>query len=153
MGNNQNMWSHRTKIIFHEINIIFHPLRSLAGFPARVIVLWQENVGGTRNASLASDCYNVVVDVVFKCQTTFQWTWNMFASSILHVCVFLVSFGIIKHLWHAGSGNMKIYLPTSIIFPSGVALREYDTLGWINFLFPSTACNKCILLYLIYYLP
>jgi hypothetical protein len=33
----------------------------------------------------------------------------MLASSILHVCVFLVSFGIIKHLKHAGSGNMKIY--------------------------------------------
>jgi hypothetical protein len=26
-------------------------------------------------------------------------------------------------------GNMSIYSPTSIIFPSGVALREYDTLG------------------------
>jgi hypothetical protein len=32
----------------------------------------------------------------------------MLASSILHVCVFLVSFGIIKHLKHAGSGNMSI---------------------------------------------
>jgi len=53
----------------------------------------------------------------------------MLASSILHVCVFLVSFGIIKHLLHAGSRNMKIYSSTSIIFPSGVALREYDTLG------------------------
>jgi hypothetical protein len=39
---------------------------NLAGFTARVIVLWQENVRGTRNASLASDRYNVVVDVVFK---------------------------------------------------------------------------------------
>jgi hypothetical protein len=29
----------------------------------------------------------------------------------------------------AGSGNMKNYSPTSIIFPSGVALGEYDTLG------------------------
>jgi hypothetical protein len=38
--------------------------------------------------------------------------------------VFFVSFGIIKHL-----GNMKIYSPTSIIFPSGDALGEYDTLG------------------------
>jgi hypothetical protein len=28
-----------------------------------------------------------------------------------------------------GSGNMKMYSSTSIIFPSGVALREYDTLG------------------------
>jgi hypothetical protein len=31
----------------------------------------------------------------------------MFASSILHICVFLISFGIIKHLWH--TGNMKMY--------------------------------------------
>jgi hypothetical protein len=28
---------------------------------------------------------------------------------------------------------MKIYSPTTIIFPSGIALGEYDTLGWINF--------------------
>jgi hypothetical protein len=53
MGKNQNTWSHRTKIIFRETKIIFHPLGSLAGFPARVIVLWHENVRGTRNASLA----------------------------------------------------------------------------------------------------
>ena len=39
-----------------------------------------------------------------------------------------------------------MYSPTSIIFPSGVALREYDTPGWINFIFPSPACNKCIIL-------
>ena len=51
----------------------------------------------------------------------------MFSSSILHVCVFLVSFGIIKHLYYTGAGNMKNYSPTSIIFPSGVALREYNT--------------------------
>ena len=67
MGNNQNTWSHKTTIIFHEINIIFHPLGNLAGFPARVTVLWQENVRGTRNTSLTNDRYNVVVDVVFKC--------------------------------------------------------------------------------------
>ena len=61
MGKNQSTWSHRTKIIFREIKIIFHPPpRSLAGFPVRVIVLWQENVRGTRNASL-------VMDVVSKC--------------------------------------------------------------------------------------
>ena len=47
-------------------SIIFHPFGNL-GFPARVIVLRQENVRGTQNASLASDLYNVVVDVVFKC--------------------------------------------------------------------------------------
>ena len=28
MGKNQNTWSHRTKIIFREIKIIFHPLGS-----------------------------------------------------------------------------------------------------------------------------
>jgi hypothetical protein len=48
---NENTWSHRTKIIFREIKIIFHPLGSLVGFPARAIVLSQENVRGTRNAS------------------------------------------------------------------------------------------------------
>ena len=32
----------------------------------------------------------------------------MFVSSNLHVCVFLVSFGIIKHSSHAGSGNLKM---------------------------------------------
>ena len=70
----------------------------------------------------------------------------MLASSILHVCVFLVSFGIIKHLLHGGSGNSQIYSPTSIIFPLGVALREYDTLelGEYIFIFPSPACNTCI---------
>jgi hypothetical protein len=41
IGKNQNTWSHRTKIIFREKNIIFHPFGNL-GFPARVIVLRQE---------------------------------------------------------------------------------------------------------------
>jgi hypothetical protein len=66
----------------------------------------------------------------------------MFASSILHVCVFLVLFGIIKHLYyagmtwlniihllHAGEGNMKIDSPKSIIFPEGNARGEYDICG------------------------
>ena len=33
------------------------------------------------------------------------------------------------HLLHAGEGNMKIYSPKSIIFPEGIARREYDTRG------------------------
>jgi hypothetical protein len=53
MGKNQNTWSHRTKIIFH-------PLGGLAGSPTRVIVLWQENVRSTRNASLAGNRYNLL---------------------------------------------------------------------------------------------
>ena len=52
MGKNQNTWSHRTQIIFREIKIIFQPLGSLAGFPARATVLWHVNVRGTRNASV-----------------------------------------------------------------------------------------------------
>ena len=35
----------------------------------------------------------------------------------------------IIHLLHAGEGNMKIYSPTSIIFPEGNARRKYDTRG------------------------
>ena len=33
MGKNQNTWSHRTKIIFREIKIIFHPVETLRVFP------------------------------------------------------------------------------------------------------------------------
>ena len=33
----------------------------------------------------------------------------------------------IIHLLHAGEGNMKMYLPNSIIFPEGNAQGEYDT--------------------------
>ena len=69
----------------------------------------------------------------------------MLASSILHVCISLVSFGIMKHLEHAGSGNMKIYSPTSIIFASSVASGNMIFLGEYIFIFPSPACNKCIL--------
>jgi hypothetical protein len=155
MGKYQNTWSHRTKIIFREIKIIFHPFGNLAGFPARAIVLWQENARGTQNASLAGDRYNghsrkaLVLWVwflnVFK---TFQWTWDMFASSILHVCIFLVSFGIIKHLWHAGSGTMKFYSPTSMLFPSGVALREYDIIGRIHFHISLTSMQYMYIIHL-----
>jgi hypothetical protein len=68
----------------------------------------------------------------------------MFASSILHICVFLVSFGIIKHLnsmrvqeiWkfihlRVSYSPRAIYSPTSIIFPSGVALRGI-WYSWVN---------------------
>jgi hypothetical protein len=52
-------------------------------------------------SSLRSFPWNVfiVVDVVSKClRQCSNGLKNMFASSILHVWVFLVSFGIIKHL-------------------------------------------------------
>jgi hypothetical protein len=79
MGKNQNTWSHRTKIIFHEIKIIFHPLGSLAGFPARVIVLWQENVRGTRNTWLADD----------RCSLLWMWflnVWDNVPMDLKYVC-------------------------------------------------------------------
>jgi hypothetical protein len=88
MGKHQNTWSQRTKIIFREINIIFHSLGSLAGFPARVIVLWQEHVRGTRNASLASDCYNVAVDVVFKCLRQRSNGLNICLPAVFYMYVF-----------------------------------------------------------------
>jgi hypothetical protein len=40
-------------------DIYYYPFGNLVGFPARFIVLSQENVGGTRNASFAGDRYNV----------------------------------------------------------------------------------------------
>jgi hypothetical protein len=92
MGNNQNTWSHRTKIIFHEINIIFHPLGSLVRFPTRVIVLWQENVRGTRNASLASDRYNVVVDVVLKCLRQRSNGLEICLSEVFYMYVLILGF-------------------------------------------------------------
>ena len=67
MGKNQNTWSHRTRIIFREIKIIFYPLGSIAGFPARSIVLGQENVRGTRNTSLAGDRYNGHIRKALPC--------------------------------------------------------------------------------------
>jgi hypothetical protein len=126
MGKYQNTWSHRTKIIFREIKIIFQPFGNLAGFPARAIVLWQENARGTQNASLAGDRYNghsrkaLVLWVwflnVFK---TFQWTWDMLASSILHVCIFLVSFWYNKTFMACGFRNYEILFTHEYAIPLG----------------------------------
>jgi hypothetical protein len=65
MGKNQNTSLHRTKIIFREIKIILQPLGSLAGFPTRVIVLWQENVRGNRKPRLTMKFLEVTI-----CSTT-----------------------------------------------------------------------------------
>ena len=89
-----------------------------------------------------------VVGVVFKCLRQRSNGLNYIASSILHVCVFLVSFGIIKHLWHAGSGTMKFYSPTSMLFPSGVALREYDIIGRIHFHISLTSMQYMYIIHL-----
>ena len=51
MGKNQNTCSHRTKIIFHHFG-------SLAGFPTRVIILWQEHVDWRYH--LGEDVYVII---------------------------------------------------------------------------------------------
>jgi hypothetical protein len=55
---------------FTHFRLILRVLVLLELFPFKMGirgVLWQENVRGTRNASLVSDRNNVVVGVVFKC--------------------------------------------------------------------------------------
>jgi hypothetical protein len=107
---NMKIYSPKSIILFREIKIIFHPLGSLAEF----IVLWQENVRGTRNASFAGDRYNVVFKYLRQ------------RSNELKICLPAV-FTI--HLLHAGEGNMKIYSPKSIIFPEGNARGEMILMG------------------------
>jgi hypothetical protein len=53
LGTNQNTRSHRPKIIFH-------PLGSLAGFPARVIVFWQKK---RQKHSERITCWFMVIDI------------------------------------------------------------------------------------------
>jgi hypothetical protein len=70
-----------------------------------------------------------VVDVVFKClrqRSNGQqyFTCMCFLGFIRYNKTFIAC-GFRKY--------ENLYSPTSIIFPSGNALREYDTLGWINF--------------------
>jgi hypothetical protein len=76
-----------------KIKIIFHPLGSLVGFPARVVVLWQENVRGTRNASLAGDRYNLL------------WMWllsdnefNIIFDEIVEVILYIYCM-LVREIW------------------------------------------------------
>jgi hypothetical protein len=79
MGKNQNTWLHKTKIIFREIKITFHPLGCLAGFPARVIVLWQvksqrhsERITCRRPLQWFLNVWdNVLMDLKYVCQQYF----------------------------------------------------------------------------------
>ena len=86
MGKYQNTWSHRTKIIFREIKIIFHPLGSLVGFSARSIVLWQENGRGTQNASLAGDRYNGHSRKALVLWVWFLNVWDNVPMDLRYVC-------------------------------------------------------------------
>ena len=128
MGKNQNTWSHRTKIIFREIKIIFHPFGSLAGFPARVIVHWQENVRGTRNsehiilqATVTMWFLNIWDNVPMDLKYVYQqyFTYMCFLSFIRYnktfiACRYRKYENVFAHEHHIPRG-------------------EYETLGWINF--------------------
>jgi hypothetical protein len=67
------------------------------------------------------------------CRRPLQWSqpksWDNVPLDLKYVCQQYFT----CMCFHVGSGNMKIYSPLSIIFPSGVALRENVTLGWIHF--------------------
>jgi hypothetical protein len=155
MGRNQSTWSHRTKIIFREIKIIFHPLGSLAGFPARVIVHWQENVRGTRNASLAGDrCRkallwmwisnvwdNVPIDLKYVCQQYF--TCMCFLDFIRYYktfieCRFRKNENLFTHEYHIPLGRCPQGIWYSMVnkfsyFPHQHAINVYYNTSYINY--------------------
>ena len=132
MGKNQNTWSHRTKIIFH-------PLGSLADFPARVIILWQENVRGTRKTSLVVDVVflnvwdNVPMDLKYACQQYF--TCMCFLGFIRHnktfiACGFRKYENVFTHEYHIRLGRCPqeiwySWVNTFSYFPHQHAINVY----------------------------
>ena len=121
-----------------------HPFGRLAGFPARVIVLWQENVRDTRNASLASDRYNVVVDVVFKCLRQRSNALKICVCQQYFTCVTMCFLGFIRYNKIFIACGFKKY-ENLFTHEYHIPLGKYDTLGWINFHISLPACNKCII--------
>jgi hypothetical protein len=90
MGKNQNTWSHRTKIIFREIKIIFHPLGSLTGFPHQS---YHSLTGKHQRHSERITCRrplpswdNVPMDLKYVCQQYFtvcgQKYWEIKKKSL-----------------------------------------------------------------------
>ena len=128
MGRNQTTWSHRTNIIFREINIISHHFGSLAGFPDSAIVLWQENVRGTRNASFVGNRYNVVLK--YLRQRSNGLRISLPAAVYIFVC-FLCFIRYNKTAIACGYRNYENVFTHEYRIPLGRALGEYDTLGWI----------------------
>ena len=83
---------------------------------------------------LASDRYNVVVDVVFKCLRQRSNGLKLCLPAVIYMCMCFLGFIRYNKTFIAcGFRKYEIYSPTSIIFPSGVAFGKNDTLGWINF--------------------
>ena len=116
MGKNQNTWLHKTKIIFREIKIIFHPLGCLAGFPARVIVLWQvksqrhsERITCRRPLQSFLNAWdNVPMDLWYVCQKYF--TCMCFLGFIRYnatfiACEFRIYENVFTHEYHIPLGR------------------------------------------------
>ena len=146
MGKNHNTWSQRTKIIFREIKNIFHPLGSLFSHQS-----YRSLTGKRQRHSERITCKrplqwpqpmwflnvweNVPLDLKFVCQQYF--TCMCFLGFIRYnktfiACRFRKYDNVFNHEYS--------------YFPRTLPWREYDTLGWKNFTFPSPACNKCIIL-------
>jgi hypothetical protein len=137
MGKNQNTWSHRTKIIFREIKIIFHSLgnqsyRFLTGKRQR----HSERITTCRRSLLLWMCFLNVWDNVPIClQAVFYMCFLGFIryNKTFIACGFRKYENLFTHEYH-------------------IALKEYDTLGWIIFShFPHQhAINVYYLLIFIY---
>jgi hypothetical protein len=79
MGKNQNTWSHRTKIIFREINIIFHPFGSLAGFPTELSFF-------DRKTSEALGTHHLQATVTMLLWMWFLNVWDNVPMDLKYVC-------------------------------------------------------------------
>ena len=119
----------RIKIIFHEINIIFHPLGASWVFPPELSFF-------DRKMSEALGTHHLQATVTMLLWMWFLNVWDNVPMDLKYVCqqyftcmCFLGFIRYNKTLIACGSGNIKMYSPTSIIFLSGVALREYS---WVN---------------------
>ena len=137
MGKNQNTWSHRTKIIFH---------------PTRVILLWQKNVRGTRNASLAGDRYNGHSLLLWM---WFLNVWDNVPIDLNSVCKqYFTCMCFLGFIWYNKTfiacrfrKYENLFTHEYYITPRALPSGNMILLGESIFIFPSPACNKCIILF------
>jgi hypothetical protein len=92
----------------------------------------KENVRDTRNASLASDRYNVVVDVVFKCLRQRSNGLKICVCQQYFTCVTMCFLGFIRYNKIFIACGFKKY-ENLFTHEYHIPLGKYDTLGWINF--------------------
>jgi hypothetical protein len=150
MGKNQNTWSHRTKIIFREIKIIFHPLGCLAGFPASS---YPSLTGKCQRHSERITCRrplqwflnvwdNVPMDLEYVCQQYFTCTCMCFLGFIRYnktfiACGFRKYENVFTHEYHIPFGRCPqgiwySWVNTFSYFPHQHALNVYYYTSYIN---------------------